>query len=170
MRTSAGVREPSSPKAREHRRGGRNEQCQDGAGRPRGRAAVVAGAESPARRLERALMPRHETTDGRTIWTYLVYVVELGPDACAERKSPCKGRRCGKTPLYVGETALTREERLANHRRGHRANALVKHHAQRLSPNLAPEEEYATRPEAKAVEAKVAERLRREGYCVSGGH
>jgi hypothetical protein len=115
-------------------------------------------------------MPLYELPNGRRRWTYIVYVVELDPDACAERKSPCKGRRCGKTPVYVGQTALTAEERLANHRRGYRCNTLVQHHARSLAVRLAPEQEYATRLEAEAVEAELAERLRRDGYCVSGGH
>jgi predicted GIY-YIG superfamily endonuclease len=115
-------------------------------------------------------MPLYELPNGRRRWTYIVYVVELDPDACAEHGSPCSAGRCGKTPVYVGQTALTAEERLANHRRGQRANTLVKQHARRLAVGLAPEVEYSTRPEAEAVEAEVAERLRREGYCVSGGH
>ena len=35
-----------------------------------------------------------------------------------------------------------------------------------LVPSVAPGREYATRPDAEAAEAEVAERLRRERYCV----
>jgi hypothetical protein len=130
----------------------------------------VGGAQNSTRGMERALMPRYELPNGHRRWTHIVYVVELDPDACAERKSLSNARWCGKTPVYVGQTALTAEERLANHRRGHRSNTLVQHHAPGLAVRLAPELEYPTRPEAEAVEAEVAKRLRREGYCVSGGH
>ena len=115
-------------------------------------------------------MPLLELANGRRRWTYIVYVVELDPDACAEHESPCSAGRCGKTPVYVGQTAFMAEERLANHRSGHNSNILVERHARRLVPALAPGREYATRPEAEAAEAEVAGRLRREGYCVSGGH
>jgi predicted GIY-YIG superfamily endonuclease len=102
--------------------------------------------------------------------TYFVYVIELDPPACAERRSPCKGKKCGRQPVYVGQSALTAEERFANHRRGYKANKLVQGHGRRLRPDLAPTLEFDSRGEAEAAEAELAEELRRKGYCVSGGH
>jgi hypothetical protein len=115
-------------------------------------------------------MPRYESDKGRVTWTHVVYVIDLDRSACADRHSPCGGRRCGRLAVYVGGSAFTAEERFANHLAGRGHNKLVQGHGRRLRPDLAPELEFDNRAEAEAAEAELAEQLRRKGYCVSGGH
>lgn len=95
---------------------------------------------------------------------YRVYVIEL--DAKASRRS-----RPGSTCLYVGETADTPEERFAEHLRGHKASRVVRRYGLRLRPDIYRLFPLArTRPESRRLEARVAERLRLQGYVVFGGH
>jgi hypothetical protein len=94
---------------------------------------------------------------------YSVYVVELDSAAC--RGGTWKG--C----LYVGETGLHPQERLARHKAGGRTSAgVVRRHGIRLRPGLTrgigP---FRTREEAEAAEARLAEKLRLRGYAVFGG-
>jgi hypothetical protein len=114
-------------------------------------------------------MPRGARTDGSAPRTYCVYVIELDAEVCAERSFWCKGRRCGRTPVYVGQTALTPEERFANHLAGRRASRRVRRHGRRLRSDLMLSRELATRSEAESAEAALAEQLADAGYCVSGG-
>jgi hypothetical protein len=77
--------------------------------------------------------------------------------------------------VYVGETALTAQERFDQHKRGERASSVVERFGRRLRPRLAGGfGEMATNPESLAAEAEVARRLRKRGngkrYCVYGGH
>jgi hypothetical protein len=95
---------------------------------------------------------------------YRVYVIELD-DRVGKRVSP-------RLPaVYVGQTAHSPEERFANHKRGHRASRHVRRYGTRLRPDLfahlAP---VATRREAEALEQETADRLKRKGYTVYGGH
>ncbi len=95
---------------------------------------------------------------------YRVYVIELHPSAC--RRAP-RGATC----VYVGETADTPEERFAEHLRGHRASRVVKRYGVRLRPDIYRLFPLARpREESRRLEAKVAERLRLQGYVVFGGH
>jgi predicted GIY-YIG superfamily endonuclease len=99
---------------------------------------------------------------------YSVYVIELAPEVRERRGCPPAN---GKPAVYVGQTADTPEERFAEHLAGHRAARIVRDHGVRLRPrlylNYGP---YATREEAETAEAHLAERLRRRGFCVFGGH
>jgi hypothetical protein len=95
---------------------------------------------------------------------YRVYVIELAP-AAGRRQRP------GCTCLYVGETADSPEERFAEHLRGYRASRVVKRFGLRLRPDiyrLFPP--VRTRQQSRRLEARVAERLRMQGYVVFGGH
>jgi hypothetical protein len=95
---------------------------------------------------------------------YRVYVIELDPKA-SPRTPP------GATCLYVGETADTPEERFAEHLRGHKASRVVKRYGVRLRPDIYRLFPLArTREESRRLEARVAERLRLQGYVVFGGH
>jgi len=95
---------------------------------------------------------------------YRIYVVELDPRAS-------RGVRPGATCVYVGETADTPEERFAEHLRGHRASRVVKRFGLRLRPDIYRLFPLArTRVESRRLEAKVAERLRLQGFVVFGGH
>jgi hypothetical protein len=120
-------------------------------------------------------MPLHVDEAGRERWTRIVYVIELDPESCSRRSSPCKGTRCGRTPVYVGETCPTAEERFEQHKAGFRASNVVKRFGLRIRPRLASGfGEMATNEESLAAEAELARRLRRYGggerYSVYGGH
>ena len=99
---------------------------------------------------------------------YSVYVIELRPEARIKRGCPPPN---GRPAVYVGQTADTPEERFAEHLAGYRAARIVRNYGVRLRPrlyrNYGP---YPTREEAVAAEARLAEKLRRRGFCVFGGH
>ena len=94
---------------------------------------------------------------------YRIYVIELAPEACP------RGRK-GRTCVYVGETADTPEERFAEHRRGYRASRIVRRYGLRLRPDLYRGFVCLTRTQSRLLEAKVAARLREQGFVVFGGH
>jgi hypothetical protein len=103
-----------------------------------------------------------------------VYVIELDPAACTDARSHCEGK-CGKTPVYVGETSKSARIRFAEHQAGHKSSRWVRKYGIRLRPHLAGSfGEMATGVESKAAEAEIARRLRRRAggtrYCVYGGH
>ena len=117
-------------------------------------------------------MPAYQDKDGRTVWTRIVYVIELDSRACAEKKSPCGGASCGKTPVYVGQTALTADERFAQHKSGVKASKWVTKYGLRVVPELAQGYgEMASVAESEAAEVALAQALRNAGrWCVYGGH
>ena len=116
-------------------------------------------------------MPKYVDEKGKTTWTYVVYAIQLDKDACANPKSPCKGTSCGSTPVYVGQTAITANERFEQHKAGYRASRWVRRHGLYLRRQLARGfGELATKDQALAAEAALGERLRRRGYCVYGAH
>jgi hypothetical protein len=94
---------------------------------------------------------------------YSVYIIELSRD--------CTRKPCALAPLYVGQTAHTPEERLAQHLAGgrlaapkaHRFGLRLRHD---LMQGLGP---YASRAEAEAAEQAVAEALIRRGHRVFWG-
>ena len=94
---------------------------------------------------------------------YRVYVVELA--------APAAGRRNALPPVYVGQTVVTPEERLAQHRSGHKAARVVRRHGLRLLPELYEGLPLlASREAALVLEARLAAELRARGYTVFGGH
>jgi len=89
---------------------------------------------------------------------YYVYVVELNEAA-------------GTPAVYVGQSALYPAERFSQHLTGYKAASVVRRYGERLRPDLfAALNPIRTRPLAERAEADLAERLRREGYVVFGGH
>ena len=117
-------------------------------------------------------MPRYERSNGTCDWTRIVYAIRLNSTACAERRSPCGGASCGKTPVYVGETARSAEERLQQHLTGYKASRWVQGLGCELMPDLyGMFSEMGTVEESRNAEATLANRLREDGrYCVYGGH
>lgn len=92
-----------------------------------------------------------------------VYVVELDRAASPDKDSTLP-------PVYVGMTSLAPEERLANHKRGHKASRVVRRHGLRLLPSLYVHLDPMTYSEALRADAELAVRLRERGYVVFGGH
>jgi hypothetical protein len=95
---------------------------------------------------------------------YRIYVVELAAAAGRRRRRdlPC---------VYVGQTVVTPEERLAQHKAGHKGSRVVRRHGVRLRPDLYEGLPLlASRVAALVLEARVAAELRARGYRVFGGH
>jgi len=90
---------------------------------------------------------------------YSVYVVYL--------RNPRGDHRAG---YYVGMTGLSPEERLRNHKEGKKAASIVRRYGERLVPRLYRHLNPMTYDDAKAMEAMLADSLRKRGYQVFGGH
>lgn len=96
-----------------------------------------------------------------------VYVIQLRKrcDRCKARRAP-GGRRC----VYVGSTAKSPEEGLAQHLdppSNHR-KTVVTHCGGFLRPDLAPDRTFDTRDAAEAAELALAADLADRGYTVFG--
>ena len=101
---------------------------------------------------------------------FCVYVIELDEAAC--NRTACAARLSGKPHVYVGETKKNPVDRFAEHMAGgFLSSRVVRKHGLRLRPRLyrnwRPRD---TREESREAEAMLAERLRRKGFCVFGGH
>ena len=76
----------------------------------------------------------------------------------------------GTIGFYVGQTAIPPEERCAQHKAGIRASRFVRKYGVHLLPELYARFNPMTRADAEAKEREIADRLRREGCWVEGGH
>jgi predicted GIY-YIG superfamily endonuclease len=76
----------------------------------------------------------------------------------------------GKAGYYVGMTGLTPEKRFENHKAGIKAAGVVKKYGERLVPKLYEHLNPMPYAEAKDMEVRLAEDLRKRGYVVFGGH
>ena len=95
---------------------------------------------------------------------YWAYVIELdrADDSNADEPKPW---------LYVGESARTPEERLAEHLAGIHASRVVQRHGIQLRPELCLDQPVLrTRNESKAYEAWLFAFLSAQGYPCEGGH
>jgi predicted GIY-YIG superfamily endonuclease len=103
---------------------------------------------------------------------HYVYVVLLssavGKIRAVRAANPDRNRK--KPCVYVGMTGLTPEERLANHKAGSKAAAVVKRYGIRLLPELYEHLNPMPYEAASRMEMDLAEDLRRDGYTVTGGH
>lgn len=96
--------------------------------------------------------------------TYHVYVIELS-DEVGPRVTP------GKPNVYVGQSAVTPQERFDQHLSGYKASRFVREYGVRLRPRLYQNHgPYGSRAEAEDAERRLADRLRRRGFTVYGGH
>lgn len=103
-----------------------------------------------------------------SVWT--VYVIELDNNDVPNGE---------KGYFYVGETSKTPEVRFQEHRnnsvggkngRTRLASRVVFKRGKRLRMDLAPKEIYFSSAASKAAEAAWAEKLRKKGFLVEGGH
>jgi predicted GIY-YIG superfamily endonuclease len=76
----------------------------------------------------------------------------------------------GKAGYYVGMTGLSPEERFANHKKGYKAASVVTRCGERLVPRLYTHLNPMPYAKAVAMEAALADSLRKRGYVVYGGH
>ncbi len=108
-------------------------------------------------------------TVNRDTTVYRMYVIELDPEGIGD---------LGRGYLYVGETSKAIEERFEQHRTGARnaagtvrlASSVVYRRGLRLRDDLIPGGVYFSRKASKEAEVRLAERLRKRGYRVEGGH
>jgi hypothetical protein len=109
---------------------------------------------------------------GKTDCHHNVYVVLLDPKAASDpalqKANP--RRKQGLPCVYVGMTGLTPEDRLANHKKGHKAADVVQRHGIRLLPELYDWLNPMPFAAAAQMERDLAEDLRHRGYTVAGGH
>ena len=83
----------------------------------------------------------------------------------------------GEGYVYVGQTSKSPEQRLQEHLTGavstqgrNLASRVVKKHGVDLNRTLMTDRIYLTQKQALKAERRLAERLRKEGYVVEGGH
>lgn len=101
------------------------------------------------------------------VWT--VYVVELDNTGIADADIGY---------VYVGQTSLTPEQRVQQHLAGSRTRdgkaslsvKVVRERFVRLRMDLAPREKQYSDWASRAAEEQCAQRLRKLGYLVAGGH
>lgn len=106
---------------------------------------------------------------GEGVLAYSVYVIELRREVMKRgrfaRRNP--DSRVDKPCVYVGQTALTPEERFAQHLAGRKCNQFVHEFGVRLRPKLcANVGPFETRAESERAEIRLAEKLRRRGFAV----
>ena len=118
------------------------------------------GSDAASMGTEPSKQPASIEPGNRRVFS--VYVIELDPSL----------RKGEKPAVYVGETALTPEERFERHKAGGwTSSKRVREHGIRLKPRLYRNyNPIATRDEAKATEARLGEKLRARGYTVFGAH
>ena len=97
-----------------------------------------------------------------------VYVVGLSRTVLKDRRFVRKNpdHDPDKPCLYVGMTGLSPEERLENHKAGHKSNRYVREYGLELRRELYEQYNPMTYDEARAMEVDLAEKLRTEGYAV----
>ncbi len=109
---------------------------------------------------------------GQPLHHHNVYVVLLDPAVARLRRIQAENpnREPLKPCVYVGMTGLAPKERLANHKQGIKAAAVVKRYGIRLLPELYAHLNPMPYQAALQMEKDLAEDLRRAGYSVRGGH
>ena len=113
-------------------------------------------------------LSRQGFTVNRDTTVFRLYVIELNSENVSD---------VGRGYVYVGETSKLIEERFQQHindargPKGRRiASKIVFRRGLRLLPRLIPSQVYFTRKASEEAEARLAERLRKKGYKVEGGH
>lgn len=99
----------------------------------------------------------------RTKRTYSIYIIELS--------RACTRKPCALAPLYVGQTAHTPEQRLAQHKAGGKLAARKAHRygvrlRYDLMKGIGP---FSSRSQAEEAEKAVAAALERRGHRVFWG-
>jgi predicted GIY-YIG superfamily endonuclease len=97
-----------------------------------------------------------------------VYVIELDPSIRSVRRfaeaNPLA--RPDKPCLYVGCTALSPEERFAQHKAGYKAARFVEKFGVRLRPRYYAKYNPLDDEAARKLEVELARRLRKKGFAV----
>ena len=121
-----------------------------------------------ALKLLRETLDEEGYTVNRNTRVWQVYVLELDSSEV---------KNLGEGHVYVGETSLSLETRLQQHRgellskKGKSLSArAIKVPIIGLIPKLAPQQLYYSKSQATRAEAELAQDLRDKGYLVRGGH
>ena len=120
----------------------------------------------------RAKLARKLSNNGYTVnqdtTVYRMYVIELDAEGISD---------VGRGYVYVGETSKPIEERFEQHRTNARsasgqklASSVCYRRGLHLRHDLIPSGVYFSRKASREAEARLAERLRKKGYRVEGGH
>lgn len=124
-------------------------------------------ARAEMKKLESKLRSKGYTVN-RITQAYRTYVIDLHDPDLGDP---------GKGYVYVGQTSKSVEDRLQEHltgarsKKGHKlASAVVKRFGQSLNHDLMTEKVYPTKRAALKAERRLADRLRKAGYVVEGGH
>jgi len=132
-------------------------------------AATPLPAEA-AREQEKDIVKelrRQGYTVNRNQQVWRTYVIRLADDAVDD---------AGAGYVYVGETSRTVEDRLDQHltgarnSRGKLFSPVVRDHGIGLAPELMTSKVYMSKKQAQKAERRLAERLRKQGFVVEGGH
>ena len=101
-----------------------------------------------------------------------VYVIKLSKKVAKLSKvlklNP--NRKFYKPCVYVGMTGLDIEKRFENHRKGYKSSKWVTKYGKKLMPGLYRRFNPMYYEKAVKMEVKLAEKLRKKGYTVLGGH
>ena len=102
---------------------------------------------------------------------HIVYVIELDDSVLGEPKFAAANPSHDPTLpcVYVGQTGLTAEQRFENHRSGHKSSKYARKYCVRLMPHLYEHVPPMTWKDSKAMERRLAEELRDQGYAVWWG-
>jgi hypothetical protein len=97
-----------------------------------------------------------------------VYVVELSDEIRSKPKFAEANPDSDPTKpfLYVGRTGHTPEERLKNHKEGHKSSRFVKANGLSLRPDFYEHLNPMSYRESVKQEKELANKLRQEGYAV----
>ena len=99
---------------------------------------------------------------------FTVYAIELRSEVLTHKKFRDKNPQHmeGKPCVYVGMTALSVEQRFANHLQGYKACRYARDYGTRLMPEIYTKFRSMEYKVAQLVKVQLAERLRAEGYAV----
>lgn len=116
-------------------------------------------AKRVRRQLIKELEQQHYVVNPTPDRPHSVYVFEL---------NPAKYPSATGTVVYVGETSLTVEERLANHLAGKKSSAHVERAFVQRRRDLELDERYPSRVHATVAETALGKALQARGFVVAG--
>jgi len=128
------------------------------------RNTIHDASKEDLQRIKEYLITENYVVDmnkGNNIYTIYVINLEETPDE--------PDNSLGS--IYVGQTALSKEERFENHKNGHKGSKWVKKYGIDINEELCESfPQVRTLQEAEHLEAKAASRLKKCGWTVQGGH
>ena len=128
------------------------------------RNTIHDSSKEDLQRIKEYLIAENNVVDmnkGNIIYTIYVINLEETPDEPDDSRGS----------IYVGQTALSKEERFENHKNGHKGSKWVKKYGIDINEELCESSpQVRTLQEAEDLEAKAASQLEEDGWTVKGGH